>query len=131
MHQYVQRRLMPWGHMRSVWGLSWGPLKGLKKRPPIGENILALTDAKIRALKPKEKAYKVSDFGGLYINVTAKGSKLWRLKYRFNGKEGVLSHGPYPYVSLKEARDLRDEAKANLAKGLNPSVAKRQANEKA
>ena len=85
---------------------------------------MALTDAKIRALKPKSKAYKVSDFGGLYINVTGKGSKLWRLKYRHNGKEGKLSFGPYPDVSLKEARDLRGEAKAQLAKGINPSMQK-------
>jgi len=84
---------------------------------------LALTDAKIRALKPKEKAYKVSDFGGLYINVTAKGSKLWRLKYRFNGKEGKLSFGAYPDISLK------DKARSQLANGLNPSVVKRQAHE--
>jgi len=88
---------------------------------------LALTDAKIRALKPKEKAYKVSDFGGLYINVTAKGSKLWRLKYRFNGKEGKLSFGAYPDISLKEARALKDEARSQLASGFNPSVMKRQA----
>ena len=89
---------------------------------------MALTDRKIKALKGKAKSYKVSDFGGLYIAVTPNGSKLWRQKYRFQGKEGVLSHGPYPYVSLKEARDLRDEAKANLAKGLNPSLLKREAN---
>ena len=88
---------------------------------------MALTDRKIQALKSKAKPYKVSDFGGLYINVTPKGSKLWRQKYRFQGKEGVLSHGAYPHVSLKEARDLRDEAKANLAKGLNPSLLKREA----
>ena len=85
-----------------------------------------LTDAKIRALKPKDKAYKVSDFGGLYINVTAKGSKLWRLKYRFNGKEGKLSFGPYPDISLKEARSLKDQARSQLANGLNPSLVKRK-----
>jgi len=88
---------------------------------------LALTDAKIRALKPKDKAYKVSDFGGLYINVTAKGSKLWRLKYRFNGKEGKLSFGPYPDVSLKDARSMKEAARAQLAKGINPSLAKQAA----
>ena len=90
---------------------------------------MALTDAKIRALKPKDKAYKVSDFGGLYINVTAKGSKLWRFKYRFNGKEGKLSFGAYPDISLKEARALKDKARSQLANGLNPAVVKRQANE--
>ena len=86
-----------------------------------------LTDTKIRALKPKGKAYKVSDFGGLYINVTAKGSKLWRLKYRFNGKEGKLSFGPYPDVSLKDARSMKEAARTQLAKGINPSLAKQEA----
>ncbi len=85
---------------------------------------MALTDAKIRALKPQAKAYKVSDFSGLYINVTTKGSKLWRLKYRFHGKEGKLSFGPYPDVSLKEARTLKEQARAQLAKGINPATAK-------
>lgn len=100
----------------------------LSQIPPFWqENRLALTDAKIRALKPKGKSYKVSDFGGLYLSVTSKGSKLWRQKYRFNGKEGTLSFGPYPEVSLKEARDQRDEAKANLKKGLNPADLKRKA----
>lgn len=86
---------------------------------------MALTDAKIRALKPKDKTYKASDFGGLYLSVTSKGSKLWRLKYRYNGKEGTLSFGPYPDVSLKDARDLRDEAKVNLKRGINPAQLKR------
>lgn len=90
---------------------------------------MALTDAKIRALKPQAKAYKVSDFGGLYLNVTSKGSKLWRLKYRFNGKEGKLSFGPYPDVSLKEARAMKDQARAQLTKGVNPALAKRTAQE--
>ena len=92
---------------------------------------MALTDAKIRALKPKAKAYKVSDFGGLYINVTSKGSKLWRLKYRFNGKEGKLSFGPYPDVSLKDARNLKDQARSMLANGINPAAAKQAATQKA
>lgn len=91
------------------------------------DDSLALTDAKIRALKPTGKAHKVSDFGGLYVYVTAKGSKLWRLKYRFQGKEGKLSFGAYPDLSLKEARALKDEAKAQLAKGINPALAKQTA----
>lgn len=69
----------------------------------------------------------MSDFGGLYLSVTVKGSKLWRLKYRFNGKEGTLSFGPYPEVSLKDARDQRDNAKASLKKGFNPADLKRKA----
>ena len=87
---------------------------------------MALTDAKIRAIKPKAKTFKVSDFGGLYLSITPKGSKLWRQKYRFTGKEGTLSHGPYPEISLKDARDLRDEAKALLKKGQNPAQIKQK-----
>jgi integrase len=87
---------------------------------------MALSDAKIRAIKPKAKTFKVSDFGGLYLSITPKGSKLWRQKYRFNGKEGTLSHGPYPEISLKDARDLRDEAKALLKKGQNPAQIKQK-----
>ena len=98
----------------------------VKKGPQLESLDLALTDAKIRALKPKEKAYKTSDFGGLYLYVTAKGSRLWRLKYRYNGKEGKLSFGSYPDISLKEARDLRDEARGQLANGINPSALKRE-----
>ncbi len=108
-------------------GAVLGAFSGLpEKSPQIGESVLALTDAKIRALKAKSKAYKVSDFGGLYLFVTSKGSKLWRLKYRHNGKEGKLSYGPYPEISLKDARDLRDEAKALLKKGHNPAQIKQQ-----
>ena len=92
---------------------------------------MALTDAKIRALKPKEKAYKVSDFEGLYIQVTIKGTKLWKLKYRFQGKEGKLSLGRYPEISLKEARARKIEARTQLANGLNPATVKRKKKDEA
>lgn len=118
-------------HPKDLGALLGADWKNEHKEPPAGETVLALTDAKIRALKPKDKAYKVSDFGGLYINVTKKGSKLWRLKYRFQGKEGKLSFGPYPGISLKEARTRRDEAKSQLANGQNPAEVKREAQEEA
>lgn len=89
------------------------------------EMCLALTDAKIRALKPRAKAYKQADFNGLYLYVTAKGSKLWRFKYRHKGKEGLLSFGPYPDISLKDARKMRDDARAQVANDLNPATVKR------
>jgi len=87
---------------------------------------LALTDAKIRALKPRAKAYKQADFDGLYLYVTVTGSKLWRFKYRHKGKEGLLSFGPYPDISLKDARNMRDEARVQVANGLNPATVKRE-----
>lgn len=86
-----------------------------------------LTDAAIKNAKPKLKAYKLSDGGGLYLEVSPAGGKLWRLKYRFQDKEKRLAIGVYPAVGLKEARARRDEAKEQLADGIDPSAAKKEA----
>jgi len=95
---------------------------------PFFEGVsLPLTDAKLKSLKAKEKAYKVSDYEGLYIYVSAAGSKLWRFKYRLNGKEGLLSFGAYPAISLLKARSLRDQARSDLANGRNPAKLKQEA----
>jgi hypothetical protein len=64
-----------------------------------------LTDAKARQAKPKERDYKLADSAGLYLFVTRTGSKSWRMKYRFGGKEKRLTFGLYPEVSLAEARE--------------------------
>lgn len=80
-----------------------------------------LSDRKIKALKPKDKSYKVSDGGGLYIEVSTGGSKLWRYKYRINDKEKRLALGAYPEVSLKDARDKHQIARGDLANGIDPS----------
>jgi hypothetical protein len=66
---------------------------------------MALTDTAIRNLKPAEKAFKLSDERGLFLLVQPSGSKLWRLKYRFDGKEKKLAIGIYPETGLKEARE--------------------------
>ena len=87
---------------------------------------MKLSDAFLRAVKPTGKAQKVSDGGGLYLYVSPSGGKLWRMDYRFAGKRKTLSCGAYPAVSLKDARLRRDEAKAMLAQGIDPS-ARRQA----
>lgn len=84
---------------------------------------MALTDVKIKTAKPQEKDYKLSDDGGLYLLVTKAGGKLWRLKYRRDGKEKKLSFGNYPAISLLEARQKRDEAKKLLANDIDPSDA--------
>lgn len=68
-----------------------------------------LTDSKLRGLKPREKPYKVSDGGGMYIEVRPNGSKWWRLAYRLNGKQQLKSLGVYPEIGLFEARRLREE----------------------
>ena len=61
---------------------------------------MALTDVAVRNAKPREKAYKLSDSGGLFLYVTQAGGKLWRLKYRVSGKEKLLALGAYPEVGL-------------------------------
>jgi integrase len=81
----------------------------------------------IDALKPAEKPYKVADSGGLYLEVSPVGGKAWKLKYRFLGKEKKLSLGRYPVVSLKDARDKRDEAKKVLDSGKDPGAEKKRA----
>ena len=79
-----------------------------------------LTDRAIINLGAKEKPYRVSDGGGLYIEVRPDGSKYWRQAYRFGGKQKTIAHGVYPAVSLKEVRKKRDEAKQALADGFDP-----------
>jgi len=81
---------------------------------------MPLTDKAILGAKPATKARKLSDGGGLYIEVAPSGSKLWRLKYRFAGKEKRLAFGAYPDTSLKVARERRDVARAVLATGVDP-----------
>ncbi|KCZ92197.1 tyrosine-type recombinase/integrase [Hyphomonas johnsonii] len=83
---------------------------------------MPLTDTRLRQLKSDAKPYKVSDGGGLYVLVNANGSKLWRLKYRFNGKEKVLSFGSYPETTLARARERRSDAKTLLADGIDPAA---------
>ena len=81
---------------------------------------MKLSDIKVRNLKAQEKAYKLFDGEGLYIHVTPKGSKLWRMSYRFDSKQKTLSFGKYPQVSLQRAREKRLEAKRLLADGVDP-----------
>lgn len=81
-----------------------------------------LTELKARQAKPAERDYKLSDSGGLYLYVTVNGYKSWRLKYRIGGKEKRVTFGPYPDVSLAEARDKRDVCKRLLRDGKDPSI---------
>jgi len=69
---------------------------------------MALSNTQIQKAKPDTKNYRLYDEKGLYIEVTPAGGKLWRLKYRFGGKEKRLALGAYPAVSLKAAREARD-----------------------
>ncbi|WP_340693299.1 integrase arm-type DNA-binding domain-containing protein [Hyphomonas sp.] len=91
---------------------------------------MALTDLQIRNLRPGERTAKVSDGEGLYLHMPPNGSKLWRMAYRFDGKQKTLSFGAYPSTSLSLARQRRTEAKRTLAEGQDPSrqarIAKQQ-----
>ena len=84
-----------------------------------------LSDAQIRAAKPKDRSYKLFDAHQLFLLVTAGGSKLWRLNYKYDGKQKSLALGRYPSPGLAEARRLRDEALAKLREGYDPGVAKK------
>ena len=77
-----------------------------------------LTDTKIKNLKPKEKLYRVADSNGLAIEVSAKGGKKWRFRYRFNKKASMVSLGKYPSIKLKDARVLKDEYQLLLSQGI-------------
>lgn len=90
---------------------------------------MKLTARQISTAKPTEKPYKLSDGGGLYLLVNPNGSRYWRMKYRYAGKEKLLSIGVYPDVTLAEARDKRIEAKRILATGDDPSEVKQAARE--
>ncbi|MBJ9352468.1 tyrosine-type recombinase/integrase [Citrobacter koseri] len=90
---------------------------------------MKLTARQISTAKPTEKPYKLSDGGGLYLLVNPNGSRYWRMKYRYAGKEKLLSIGVYPDVTLAEARDKRTEAKRMLAAGDDPSEVKQAARE--
>ncbi len=79
-----------------------------------------LNDMTIRKAAPREKPYRLSDGRGMYLEITPTGAKYWRLKYRFGGKEKRLALGVYPGVSLKEARERRDEARRLLGAGIDP-----------
>ena len=86
---------------------------------------MALSDTKIRSLKPSDKKYKVTDEKGLYLLVKPNGGKYWKLAYRFGGKQKELSIGVYPDVSLKSARIKRDDARKQLAQDIDPSQEKK------
>lgn len=87
---------------------------------------MKLTDTACRAAKPASKPYKLTDGAGLYLLVRPTGGKSWQMKYTAHGKAKTLSFGVYPIVSLAEARQAREAAKRLLAKGIDPSEAKKQ-----
>lgn len=87
---------------------------------------MALNTLTIKSAKPKGKKYRLSDGGGLYMEITPSGGKLWRMKYRFLKKEKLLSFGAFPTISLKDARSLKDDAKKLLADAIDPAAFKKK-----
>ena len=88
-----------------------------------------LTESRLRAAKASQKAVKLFDGGGLYLLLHPNGSKYWRFKYRYGGKEKKLALGVYPTVSLKQARERRDDARRQIAAGVDPSAERKAAKE--
>jgi hypothetical protein len=84
-----------------------------------------LTETKVRRVKPRRQARKLSDSGGLYLLVVPTGGRYWRYNYRFNGKQKTLSLGTYPDVSLEKARVHHQAARRLLAAGVDPSLQRR------
>lgn len=82
---------------------------------------MPLTDAKIRNTKAGDKPLKLTDGGGLYLEVRPTGTKLWRLRYRIGGKENVFAIGAYPQIGLADAREAREKAKPLIRQGIHPS----------
>lgn len=87
---------------------------------------MPLTEVKIKSAKAKEKPYKLADEQGLYLLVNPNKSKLWKHKYRYDGKEKKLSYGSYPEVSLAEARRKRDESRRLLSDDIDPGLHKKE-----
>lgn len=87
---------------------------------------MSLTDVGIRALRPTDRIYKKADERGLYIEVRPNGAKLWRLKYRYAGKDTRIAFGAYPEVGLAEARRRRDDARLKLRDGIDPGAERRR-----
>jgi hypothetical protein len=84
-----------------------------------------LSDAKMRAIKPRDKAFKLTDSHRLYLLVKPGGSKLWKWNYAYDGKQKAMAFGSYPVVTLSEARTKRDEGRAMLLEGKDPAIQKK------
>lgn len=86
---------------------------------------MSLSQFAIDRARPKDKFYLLSDGDGLHLRISPNGKRQWRLRFRFGGKANMISFGPYPAVSLAEARRKRDKAKEQLAAGINPALVRK------
>ncbi|MEQ4641630.1 integrase arm-type DNA-binding domain-containing protein [Providencia rettgeri] len=90
---------------------------------------MALTDTKVRAAKPEDKAYTLTDIDGLFLYIHPNGSKYWRFRFRFGGKQHLMAFGVYPEISLADARERRDAARKQVALGIDPRELKKELKE--
>jgi integrase len=89
------------------------------------KKIIPLTEMQIRTAKPESKQVTMFDGNGLFLLITSTGGKLWRFKYRYNKKEKLLALGKYPEIGLSDARKRRDEARSQLAHGIDPGAVRK------
>lgn len=87
---------------------------------------MALTDIKVRSVKPSDKPFKLTDGEGMHLLVNPNGAKYWRLQYRFGGKQKMLALGVYPIVTLADARKRREVAKKLVSDGIDPAEKKKK-----
>jgi integrase len=87
---------------------------------------MSLSAVAVRGARPREKPYKLADSNGLYLQVMPSGTRHWRMNYRFQGKQRTLTFGPYPLLTLAEAREKRDETRKLLLSGVDPVVKRQQ-----
>ena len=91
----------------------------------MAKKVMPLSEMRVRTAKPKEKPYKLTDGDGLFLLITPQDGKYFRFKYRFDGKEKLLAFGTYPEVSLADARQRRDEARKQIAHGIDPGAVRK------
>jgi integrase len=91
---------------------------------------MSLSDTRLKAARPQQRPYKLADSLGLLLLVTPNGGRLWRFRYRYNGREGMIGLGSYPATSLKDARERRDAARKQLEAGQNPSSVRAEARDR-
>ena len=89
------------------------------------KKIRPLSDTEVRSGKPHQKQYKLFDGGGLFLLITPQGGKLWRCKYRYGNKERLLAFGAYPEISLSDARQRREDARRQIANGIDPGAVRK------
>ena len=136
----VRESPIPSVDIHDIWGHDWGhilrvppfcfedaPKNSFKDAPIMAKIIKPLSPVQIKNAKPQDKAYKLFDGGGLYLEVFPTGSKLWRMKFRqASGKESRLAFGSYPEVSLEQARRKREEVRKLKAEGIDPAEKRKE-----